>query len=208
MTRLVLMRHGESEGNRDRVFTLTPEVPITDVGRAQVRAAAEWIRSRWTPRRVVASPYRRARQSAAIVGEVLGLPVAVEPDLRERSYGTLAGRPYADALGSPGYDPAVWWRWCPPGGETLEAVAVRAGAVLDRIAAGDGDAVVVSHGAVMRALWRHVTGSWEDARVARNAGLILAEWDGVRYARVMDLAEAVDGVPNSPVLERARDGVE
>jgi probable phosphoglycerate mutase len=178
LARLILIRHGESEGNRDRIFTPSPEVPITAAGREQVRAAGEWIATRYTPARVVSSPFRRAVQTAEILAARWGLDVAIEPDLRERSYGELAGRPYAVARTSPGYDPAAYWTWCPPGGgETLVDVSTRAGAVLDRIvrATPDGDVVVVSHGAVMMALWRHVTGEWRQGRVSRNAGVVVVE---------------------------------
>jgi len=183
MPQLILMRHGESEGNRDRVFTRTPEVPLTDAGREQARDAAEWIADRYRPVRVVSSPYLRARQTAAIVAEGLRVPVVVEADLRERSYGELAGQPYIAMRECVDYDPAAYWRWCPPGGETLVEVAARAGAALDRVAAaaGQDDVVVVSHGAVMRALWWHVTGAWRQGRVARNAGIVLAEYRAGGY---------------------------
>lgn len=178
MPRLLLVRHGESEGNRDRVFTRTPEVPLTDLGRAQARAAAEWIAARHAPAAIVSSPFTRARQTTAIVAEVLGLPVHVEANLRERSYGSLAGRPYAALRECTDWDPASYWLWCPPGGgETLVDVAARAGAVLDRVARRwpDDDVVVVSHGAVMHALWQHVTGRWREGRVAPNAGIVVDE---------------------------------
>ena len=178
MGRLLLIRHGESEGNRDRTFTRTPDVPITADGRRQVEAAAEWIAGRYDPMRLVTSPFLRARQTAELLAARLRLPVSVEEDLRERSYGELAGRPYASARECADYDPAVYWLWCPPGGgETLVDVAARAGPVLDRVArsAAGEDVVVVSHGAVMMALWRHVTGVWHQGRVARNAGIIVVE---------------------------------
>ena len=176
MRRLVLIRHGESEGNRDRTFTATPDVPMTDAGRAQVRAAAAWIAAHFRPARIVASPFARARETAAILAGRLAVPIVVEDDLRERSYGELAGRPYSAVLESADYDPASYWLWAPPGGETLVEVAARAGAVLDRIAAaGDRDVVVVSHGAVMMALWQHVTGAWRTGKVARNAGMVIVE---------------------------------
>lgn len=183
-SRLVLIRHAESEGNRDRVFTRTPDVPITDTGRMQARAAGAWIVANFAPVAIVSSPFARARQTADILADVLALPVRVEEDLRERSYGTLAGEPYAAVRSCPDYDPARYWLWRPPGGgETLVQVAARAGAVLDRVArtCDATDVVVVSHGAVMHALWWHVTGEWSRARVARNAGIVVVEHEAGTY---------------------------
>ena len=177
MARLILIRHGESEGNRDRIFTLTPAVPLTDRGREQVRAAAAWIATRYVPRRIVASPFVRAQQTAEELAAILGVPVEIEPDLRERSYGALAGQPYSILQTRTDFDPSAYWLWRPPGGETLVEVAQRAGAVLDRLAQGapEDDIVVVSHGATMMSLWWHVTGAWREGRVARNAGIVVVE---------------------------------
>jgi probable phosphoglycerate mutase len=183
MGRLVLIRHGESEGNRDRTFTRTPAVGLTEAGREQVRATGEWVAARFRPTGIVSSPFARARETAAILAERLVLPVMIEDNLRERSYGALAGRPYAAVRDSPDYDPGCYWLWCPPGGETLVEVVARAGAVLDRVAARApvDDVVVVSHGAVMMALWRHVTGAWRMGKVARNAGIVVVEHEGGRW---------------------------
>jgi len=193
MGRLLLIRHGESAGNRERTFTLTPDVPLTEAGREQVRSAAEWIAARYRPVRIVSSPFARARETAGIIAGRLALPVVIEQDLRERSYGELAGQPYAAVRGSPGYDPGTYWLWCPPGGgETLVEVAARAGAALDRAAAAAGpdDVVVVSHGAVMMALWRHVTGGWRVGKVARNAGIVVVEHRDGRYVSAADADDA------------------
>jgi probable phosphoglycerate mutase len=193
MGRLVLIRHGESEGNRERTFTRTPDVALTDAGRAQARAAAHRIAVAYRPVRIVTSPFARARETAAILAERLDVPVVIEPDLRERSYGELAGRPYAAVRACLDYDPAAYWRWCPPGGgETLVQVAARAGAALDRIAAAAGaeDIVVVSHGAVMMALWRHVTGDWRAGKVARNAGIVVVDHRDGRYLGATDVEDA------------------
>ena len=191
MGRLILIRHGESEGNRDRVFTLTPDVPLTDVGRTQVSAAAEWVATRYRPSEIVSSPFLRARQTAAILADRLALGVRIEEDLREQSYGGLAGQPYATLRGTD-YDPGSYWLWRPPGGgETLVEVAARAGAALDRVAASApaADLVVVSHGGVMMALWQHVTGDWLQGRVARNAGLVVVEHLGGRWCGATAIEE-------------------
>jgi probable phosphoglycerate mutase len=183
MARLILIRHGESEGNRDRVFTLTPAVPLTDRGREQVRAAGRWIAGRYAPQRIVASPFVRARQTAEELATILGLAVEIEDDLRERSYGELAGQPYSILQDRTDFDPSRYWVWRPPGGETLVEVARRAGAVLDRLASAtpEDDIVVVSHGATMMGLWWHVTGAWREGRVARNAGIVVAEHRAGRW---------------------------
>ncbi len=184
MGRLILIRHAESEGNRAQCFTPHPEIPLTDVGRTQARNAATVLAARFAPARIVSSPYLRARQTADILAAHLGLTVEVLHDLRERSYGELAGTPYSSPR--PGYDPARYWTWRPPGGETLDEVVVRAGAALDGLvaAAPDDEIVVVSHGAVMMALERHVRGAWGPGRVVRNAGMLVADhaagaWTGL-----------------------------
>jgi probable phosphoglycerate mutase len=187
---LVLIRHGESEGNRERRFTRTPEVPLTPEGLEQARAAARWIASRFAPVRIVSSPFRRALQTSAALAETLGLPIDVEPELREMSYGDLAGQPYEVGRGIRGVSP--YWDWRPPNGETLVEVLARAGAALDRLAAAtpDDDIVVVSHGGVMRALWRHVTGDWQSGSVVRNAGIVLVEHSRGTYVNARLVEEA------------------
>ena len=182
MGRLLLIRHAESEGNRDAVFTATPAVGLTERGREQALSAAGWIRANHVAGRIVTSPFARARETATILADVLAVPVDVEPDLRERDYGLLAGKPYATPR--PDYDRSRYWLWRPEEGETLVEVAARVGAVLDRIAATTSahDVVVVSHGAVMMAAQWHVTGSWPPAgRVVRNAGILMVEHRHGRY---------------------------
>jgi broad specificity phosphatase PhoE len=192
--RLLLIRHAESEGNRDQVFTATPFVGLTERGRRQARAAGEWIRTRHAPRAAVTSPFTRARETTQIIAGVLDVPTLVEQDLRERDYGALAGQAYATPR--PGYDRERYWVWRPEGGETLEEVLVRVGAVLDRVAAAtpDADVVVVSHGAVMMAAQRHVTGAWPPAgRVVRNAGIVVVEHRDGRYHEVHEVPGDEEG---------------
>jgi broad specificity phosphatase PhoE len=192
--RLLLVRHAESEGNRDQVFTATPAVPLTARGRQQARAAGQWLRANHEPRAVVTSPFARARETAAIIADVLGVDVTVEPDLQERDYGALAGLPYATPR--PDYDRERYWLWRPADGETLVEVVSRVGAVLDRLVASplDHDVVVVSHGAVMMAVQRHVTGSWPPAgRVVRNAGILVVDHRDGRYRTACEVPGSGEG---------------
>jgi ribonuclease H / adenosylcobalamin/alpha-ribazole phosphatase len=182
-TRFILVRHGESVGNRDRKFTTSHLSPLTEFGREQALAAARWIAERFKPGLVVVSPYLRTRQTGAIIAEALGLAIEVEEDLRERHMGILAGQPYPNVTTDPTFDRSRFWLWRPAGGENFEEVRVRAGRVLDRLAQvhRGRELIVVSHGGVMTALWAHTSGSWGSVRVPRNCGIIVAEHAEGRY---------------------------
>ena len=182
--RLILVRHGESEGNRDRTFTQSPEVPITAVGREQARSAAQRIATRHAPARVVASPYTRARQTAEIIAAAFDLGVEIEAALREQSFGIFAGRPYDSLVSDASYHEGPRWNWRPQGGESLIDVYERAVPALQRIAQESvgQDVVIVSHGGVMLALCAFVTGSWEELTVTPNAGVVLVEYVDGLYA--------------------------
>lgn len=181
--RLILVRHGESEGNRDRTFTQHTDVPLTPRGREQAAVAGARIAKRYAPVGVVASPYARARQTAEIIAAACGLTVELEAALREQSFGVFAGQPYESLLGDAAYHDGPRWRWRPQGGESLIDVFERVVPAFDRIAcAGAGqDIVIVSHGGVMLALCAYVTGSWDGLAVTPNAGIVVVEHAAGRY---------------------------
>jgi len=184
MGKLILVRHGESVGNRERIFTTTPhELALTELGHEQAQHAGQYIASNFKTEVVVTSPYIRARETARIIAEILKLPLEIEPYLHERDVGTLKGQPYESVFAAPGYDPQRPWLWEPPGGESFEDVKRRVGPILDRLATAHPtrDVVVVSHGGVMMALWAHVTGVWDNAHVPPNCGIILIEHHSKGY---------------------------
>ncbi len=83
VTRFILVRHGESEGNRDRRFP-NHLAPLTELGRSQAQTAAEWIAGHHQPHLVVVSPFVRTHQTGAIIAAHLGVELAVEPEIREQ----------------------------------------------------------------------------------------------------------------------------
>lgn len=181
MGKLIMVRHGESEGNRDRRFTLSPEVPLTGLGRQQAREAAQRIARRFHPHLIISSPYRRARQTSDIIAAELDLPIEIVHDLHERDLGVLKGRSYdllRDLAGQDsGYDPKRGWLWRPDGGESYEDVRQRVIVAIEetRRRYPDHELIVVSHGGVMLSLWAHLTGSWETAHMPTNCGIVLIE---------------------------------
>ena len=85
---MILIRHGQSEFNAvytvSRVDPGIPDPALTDLGRQQAQSAAERLAA-MEVRRLIASPYTRALQTAAIIAERLGLAIEVDPLVRERA---------------------------------------------------------------------------------------------------------------------------
>ena len=183
MGKLIMVRHGESEGNAIRRFTTSGEAKITELGRRQALEAALRIKLKFQPALVIASTFARARETGLIIAAELRIPIEYEAEFREQSLGDLAGLPYESVANDPTFDPKRSWVWRAPGGESHEDVLRRVAPVLDRVARQypSDEIVIVSHGGVMRSVWAHVTGKWENAHVPPNCGIVLIEHQGGRY---------------------------
>ncbi len=155
----ILMRHGETEWNKQgRVMGRNP-VELTEHGRAQVAATARFAES-IKPDLIVTSPLVRARQSAEILAAALGgIEILEEPAIAEVLYGRWEGLHYHELIDDPHY---VTYRKSPithptPGGETIPEVQARGvEAVMRMIAAHPGERIVfVSHGDIVRTVLCH-----------------------------------------------------
>lgn len=98
--RMLLIRHGQSEFNvvfsRTRIDPGIPDPRLTELGRRQAREAAEALAGQGL-RRLIASPYTRAIETALIVAERLSLPVEIDPLVGERAaYHCDIGSPPAE----------------------------------------------------------------------------------------------------------------
>jgi glucosyl-3-phosphoglycerate phosphatase len=150
---MILLRHGQSEFNLH--FTATKrdpgivDAPLTDLGHAQAAAAAETLANAGI-RRIIASPYTRALQTAAPLSRALGLPVTVTPLVRERyKFACDIGTPRTALEQSwPTHDfsaiEEIWW---PDSEENAEQVVHRARSFRTEMAAlPDWEhTVVISH---------------------------------------------------------------
>ena len=81
MGKLIMVRHGESEGNAIRRFTTSGEAKITDLGRRQALEAAVRIKLKYQPILVIASTFARARETGLIIAAELGIPIEYEADV-------------------------------------------------------------------------------------------------------------------------------
>lgn len=154
--RLLLVRHGETEGNASRRLQ-GAEDPLTERGRRQARELAAHLSGRGDVLAVYTSPYPRALETAWVIGEALGVEPAPRAGLAEMDVGRAAGYRFEDwAEAFPEEAErfrveGVDYAW--PGGESGRQLAARAAAEVDAILASHGrdpEAVVlVSHGGAL-----------------------------------------------------------
>ena len=155
--RLWLVRHGETEGQSSIRYHGRNDVRLSDEGRAQIGALAALLLG-VDFAHVVHSPLRRAAESAAILGERLGLPAEryrVDERLREISFGDCEGMTAEEIAAA---HPAFWTEHRAgradafPGGESRAAFAARVrAAILEHAAAPwTGDLLVVAHRGIVR----------------------------------------------------------
>jgi broad specificity phosphatase PhoE len=93
---LLLVRHGQDQDNARFLINGRRDTELTEIGKIQASDAAQALRSS-AIRRVYTSPLTRARQTASIIANALGIgEPQVDSDLIERDYGVLTGRPAAE----------------------------------------------------------------------------------------------------------------
>ncbi|MGV9735887.1 bifunctional RNase H/acid phosphatase [Rhodococcus aetherivorans] len=149
-TRMLLLRHGQTPLSVERRYSGRGNPPLTELGRAQARAAARRIGERGNVAAVVSSPLGRARETADAAASALGLPVTVHEGLIETDFGKWEGLTFLEAAQR---DPDLHRRWLgdtsvrPPGGESFDEVRGRLATVRDDLVAeyGGANVLVVSH---------------------------------------------------------------
>ncbi|HEX4979484.1 MAG TPA: histidine phosphatase family protein [Acidimicrobiales bacterium] len=157
---LILARHGQTSVNAGGRLQGRADAPLTDLGRRQADAIAAVV---GTPALVVASPLRRARETAARINA----DVVVDERWIELDYGEWDGMPLSDVPA------AAWQAWrhdpsfAPPGGESLVDLGARVRPACEELreTAAGADVVVVSHvspikAAAAWALGTHDEVSW------------------------------------------------
>jgi probable phosphoglycerate mutase len=187
-TRLLLIRHGETDDNHSRVFQGQGGRGLNARGRDQARRLAErFARIGLRAAALYCSDLERARETADLLSGTLGLAPIADPALREVHVGAWQGLGYEEIATR---YPDEWDAWRRGidfkrgGGETYAELGDRVAAAIDRIAlAHPGETVgIVSHGAAIKVFVGRVLGLDTAAlrryRVASNTGVTLVERDG------------------------------
>jgi len=166
MSELILLRHGQSQWNRENRFTGWVDVPLSPKGEEEARKAGEKLRGRKIDE-VFTSVLKRAVDTTNLALESAGIgefPTTRDGALNERMYGDLQGLNKAEAAKKWGDDQIKIWRRSydtpPPGGESLADTAARVipyweSSILPRLKAGK-NVLIGAHGTSLRALVMHV----------------------------------------------------
>lgn len=184
-TKLLLIRHGQTDDNHRGVFQGQQGRGLNDRGRDQSAAlAARLSRTGVHVDALYCSDLERARETASILGAALGLQAREDPDLREVSMGAWEGLTRAEVQAR---FPDEWAAWSSGadvrrgGGETYAELGARMARVIARIAADNAErtAAIVSHGAAIKTFAAGMLGvpleQMRAFQVPTNTGVCLVE---------------------------------
>ncbi len=168
LTRIILVRHGQTEWNRVECFRGHADVPLNDTGLAQAEATGKRVAAEWQPRAVYTSPLSRAVKTAEAIARRVDLPVEVHPALEDIDYGGWLGLT-PDEARARWPDIVEAWYGAPqtaqiPGGETLVHLRARAMAGVAELAARHAGQtiVLVGHTVINRIILLGVLGLGND----------------------------------------------
>lgn len=218
-TILYLFRHGATGWNADGRWAGRADMPLSELGRAQVERLAARLAAMPGPwAAAFASPLSRSRASATIVAAALGLAVEVDERLTEISYGAWEGKTPGEVMATPdgARHHAAWEARpatvSPPGGESAETALARVLALVDDLAARfpGGRVVACGHRTINRILLARAQGLPLDEfrrRVPQdNAALnvVRLHADGRVEALAVNDTAHLDGLPVVEGVERRR----
>lgn len=179
-TTLLLARHGETDWNRERRWQGHADPPLNETGRQQARTLAADAAG---VEAVYASDLARARETAEIVAAALGVPLQLDPRLREADVEDLTGRSVTEVIGD----------WPRPldfvlaeRPELFDAMRGRVVAALEEIAAAHdgGRVLVVTHGGPIAAAWFACGGTDEARPTVGNCHVHPIRVEGSRMAGI------------------------
>jgi probable phosphoglycerate mutase len=212
MTELLVIRHGETDWNREQRFQGQIDVPLNATGIEQARRLGQ----RLAAERVDAlycSDLQRAQTTAAPLVAAWNLPIQQRVALREQSFGVFEGLEPGQIRAR---HPDLWTHWLAqrgdyalPGGESTVQFHARVLAEVQALALtlARGRIAIVTHGGVLDMLWRQIKGlpldGHRDCEIP-NAGINRLRWEGGRL-NIEAWADAshLDGLPPQPATAPA-----
>ncbi len=210
MTNLIFIRHGESVANKDDVCIGHTDLDLSETGRIQAKLTAEYIVKNFKVDKIYSSDLKRAYNTAKAVGDMLGMPVIGEQNLREVYFGQWEYRKIQDLIDNE--EEFKYWKLdisktkC-PGGETVAHMYDRILAAVEKIAKeNDGKTVVIaSHATPIRAIQCACEGKtmdgMKDISWVSNASVSTAAYENGKFKKIefsqdSHLGELVTNLPS------------
>ena len=221
MTDFLLIRHGETDWNKELRFQGQVDVPLNAMGLAQAerlqarvqQSVAAWVAQGHVPTRVISSDLLRAQQTAQPVAKVLGRACLLEVGLREQCFGSFEGLRVPEIKLQ---QPEAWQRWLEfdadyavTGAESTQVFHDRVVSALQGLTEQfPGEhLVVVTHGGVLDMVWRHAQAlSLHGPRVCDipNAGWNQVFWrESALHIQTWADTTHLSGMPAQPVYRPA-----
>ena len=156
--RIILSRHGQVEGIDPPRFRGRMELVLTDLGRHQATALGAAVATQFKSAAIYTSPMQRCRDTGASIAQACGVPAQVQPGIDDFDYGEWQWKTHEEARTQFPRDFALWKQtpqWMSfPGGESLQAVALRTADALRQLLTrhAHDTVVLVAHDSVNRVI--------------------------------------------------------
>jgi broad specificity phosphatase PhoE len=198
MTKFWLVRHGETDWNREGLYQGQADIPLNEMGLTQARSTAEKLLQSGQPfSAIYSSPLRRALQTAEQTASLLGMLIFVDHRLKEINQGDWTGKSYRDLVAQYGapltrapdnpisnvFKDTVYTR--APGGESVAEVAFRMAQAADDISSAHPDQAVLvfSHGLASATVHCQAAGIPLEkvyAHIPENGQVLIVDWTPFR----------------------------
>ena len=189
MTKLILIRHGETDKNvNNSLHTTNDSESLNSNGIEQIRFTANKLIS-LSPSKIYSSKERRAIESANILSESLKVPFELINGMEERNWGIFTGKPWDEVKKI--LDPMTLderYNYVPPNGESWKTFATRLISAIKKIVDTNSEQtiVVVTHGGAIRALIPYLLNIPREESFKYNpdnASIFLFYYDGKTYTQ-------------------------
>lgn len=146
MIKIYIVRHGETQWNREEIFRGTKDIPLNEKGKWQAEKTGCYFQDKGLTH-IVSSPLQRALQTAQAISQKTGVPVGIMDEFTDINFGIWEGLSVEEVKNA--YpDDFDLWRTSPQklrvkGGETLDIVRTRISSGISKIFFSDNDSIVI-----------------------------------------------------------------
>lgn len=152
--KIILVRHGETVANENRIFSGWTDYPLTKRGKKQCKLLSESLKSYSDIEKIYSSPLVRAKTTAKYISKSLKTGIIIKQELKEINFGLFEKKTSAEIIEEFRED---WEDWNKdfvnfklPEGENLVELKKRVSPFIDALIKKDKDCILVTHGAVIQ----------------------------------------------------------